>query len=46
MKKIILPAEARARIARQLAETTGVTVVCGGQRASTTTAERDQFNVA
>nr|WP_294850089.1 hypothetical protein [uncultured Sphingomonas sp.] len=34
MKKITLPAEARARLARQIADTTGVVTVCGSSRSA------------
>lgn len=45
MKTITLNAEARARIARQFAETNGVAVVCNGQIAALSAAESDQFRV-
>jgi hypothetical protein len=45
MKKITLSAEARARIARQIAENSGVTVVCGGQQATLAASDRDHFKV-
>lgn len=44
MKYITLNAAARARIARQIAETNGLTVVCGDQRA--VAEDRDPFTVA
>jgi hypothetical protein len=34
MKKIVLSEEARARLARQIAENAGVVVDCGGQKAA------------
>lgn len=45
MKKITLSAEARARIARQIAENSGVAVVCGDQQAVLRAADRDHFRV-
>lgn len=43
MKKITLSAEARARIARQIAETTGVFVNCNGAVAVLAVEDRDAF---
>lgn len=34
MKNITLPAEARARLARQVAENSGVVVACGDRKAA------------
>jgi hypothetical protein len=45
MKKLTLNAEARARIARQIAENSGVTVVCGDQQHTLAVADRDHFKV-
>lgn len=45
MKKITLSAEARARIARQIAENSGVAVVCGDQQAVLRASDRDHFRV-
>ena len=46
MKTITLSAEARARIARQIAENSGLTVVCGDQRAALKTSESDHLRGA
>lgn len=43
MKNITLNAEARARLARQIAETTGVFVNCNGAVGVLATDDRDAF---
>lgn len=45
MKNITLSPEARSRIARQIAENSGVAVVCGGQQAVLAASDRDHFKV-
>lgn len=45
MKKLTLSHEARARIARQIAETTGVLVNCNGAVGVLASTDRDHFKV-